>query len=209
MERIGPVEPPYGAEVAGLLEAMMPAGVPPLRLFRTLAHNPRILGKIRAGNLLDRGTLDRADRELAILRTCARCRSEYEWGVHVAVFGRRYGILEEKLAGTVSWDSRDARWSPRERAIVRLVDELHETSSLSDALFVEIESCFARDQIVELLVLVGFYHTISFVTNALAIECEASAERFPADAERDADDPADTRGLGKQRAPEADRTDRR
>ena len=75
MERIGPIESPYDPEVAEHLAAMMPPGVEPLRLFRTLAHNPRILSKIRAGNLLDRGALDRIVRELAILRTCARCRS--------------------------------------------------------------------------------------------------------------------------------------
>jgi 4-carboxymuconolactone decarboxylase len=180
VERIAPLEPPYAPEVAEHLAAMMPPGMEPLRLFRTLAHNPRILGKIRAGNLLDRGSLDRRDRELAILRTCARCRSEYEWGVHVSVFGRRYGISEDKLAGTVFWDARHPGWSPREGAIVRLADELHDTSGVSPEFWEELVSHFEPPQIVELLVLVGFYHTIAFVTNGLAIELEAEAERLPA-----------------------------
>jgi hypothetical protein len=64
--------------------------------------------------------------------------------------------------------------------IVRLVDELHDTSSLGDDLWKELEGAFEPDQIVELLVLTGFYHTISFVTNGLSIELEAGAERFPA-----------------------------
>ena len=179
MERIGPIEAPYDPNVAENLAAMMPPGVEPLRLFRTLAHNPRVLGKIRAGNLLDRGSIDRLDRELAILRTCARCRSEYEWGVHVAVFGRRYGIPEEKLAGTVLWDSKNPAWTAKERTIVRLVDELHETARVSDELWMELEEAFESSQIVELLVLIGFYHTISFVTNGLAIQREESGERFP------------------------------
>lgn len=179
MERIGPIESPYDPEVAEELAAMMPPGVEPLRLFRTLARNPRILRKIRSGNLLDRGALERIHRELAILRTCARCRSEYEWGVHVAVFGRRYGIPEDKLAGTALWDSQDPRWSQSERVIVRLADELHDTATVSNDLWAELESHFRPDQIVELLVLVGFYHTISFVTNGLSIELEEGGERFP------------------------------
>jgi len=179
VERIGVVEPPWAPDVAAQLAALMPPGVEPLRLFRTLAHNPRVLGKIRAANLLDRGSLARIDRELAILRTCARCRCEYEWGVHVAVFARRYGIPEDKLAGTVLWDARDARWTPRERAVVRLVDELHDAATASDAAWKELRASFQPDQIVELLVLVGFYHAISFVANALSIELEASATRFP------------------------------
>ncbi len=179
MERIAPLQAPYTVEVAETFAAMMPPGVEPLRLFRSLAHNPRILGKIRAGNLLDRGSIDRMDRELAILRCCARCGSEYEWGVHVVVFARRYGIPEDKISGTVTWEGRDARWTARERAIVRLVDELHDDASVSDALWSELQEFFANDQLVELLVLIGFYHTISFVTNALAIDLEANAARFP------------------------------
>jgi alkylhydroperoxidase family enzyme len=184
MERIAPLEPPYPADVARNLEAMMPPGVEPLGLFRTLAHNPRVLGKIRASNLLDRGSLERVDRELAILRTCARCRSEYEWGVHVAVFARRFGIPEEKIAGTVQWKAEDSRWSPHERAIVRLADELHDTARVGDDLWTELAETFEAEQIIELLVLVGFYHTISFVTNGLEIAAEERSERFPGGAPR-------------------------
>jgi len=180
MERLRPVEPPYAPEVSTHLAAMMPPGVEPLRLFRMLAHNPRVLAKIRASNLLDRGALDRVDRELAILRTCARCRSEYEWGVHVSVFARRYGIPDDKIAGTVLWGSEDPRWSGRERAIVRLVDELHATATLGPGPWSELAQLFEPDAIVELLVLVGFYHAISFVTNGLAIDLEPGGERFPA-----------------------------
>jgi len=179
VERVSPLEPPYDPHLADELAAMMPPGVPPLRLFRTLARNPRVLGRIRGGNLLDRGSIERPDRELAILRTCARCGSEYEWGVHVAFFARRFGISEQKIEGTLRWSWRDERWRPKERAILRLVDELHEGAALSDDAWRESTAHFATEQIVELLVLVGFYHTISFVTNALGIELEEFGERFP------------------------------
>jgi len=180
MERLPPVEPPYEPEVAETLAAMMPPGVEPLRLFRTLAHNPRVLGKIRAGNLLDRGSLERRDRELAILRTTARCGSEYEWGVHVSVFARRFGLTDETIAGTVHWDGDDPRWTPGERSIVRLVDALHDGAQVDLETWDDLDAAFAADQIVELLVLIGFYHTISFVTNALRIVLEPGGERFPA-----------------------------
>ena len=44
-----------------------------LHLFRTQAHNPRVLQRMFAGNLLDAGAIDQRTRELVILRTCARC----------------------------------------------------------------------------------------------------------------------------------------
>jgi 4-carboxymuconolactone decarboxylase len=181
-QRIAPLEPPYAPDVDDTLKAMMPPGVPPLRLFRTLAHNPRVLDKIRNGNLLDRGSIERRTRELVILRTCARCGSEYEWGVHVAIFAARFGLSEETVAGTREWHRDDPRWSEEERLLVELVDSLHEQARVSDALWARLAKRFDADAIVELVVLTGFYHTISFVTNALEIELEEAGAHFPAGA---------------------------
>jgi alkylhydroperoxidase family enzyme len=179
MPRILPLEPPYPPGVATALEAMMPPGVPPLRLFRTLAKNPRVLDKIRHGNLLDRGSLSQRDREIVILRTCARCGAEYEWGVHVAVFSARVGLTPEQVAATVGGDGSEAFWSESDRALIRLVDSLRATAHVDDALWAALSRHFDEAQCVELLVLVGFYHTISFVVNALRIDHEPAASRFP------------------------------
>ena len=42
MARIVPVEPPYSPENERLFRLVMPAGVEPLVLFRTLAQSPRV-----------------------------------------------------------------------------------------------------------------------------------------------------------------------
>src|SRR6185436_19771343 len=55
MIRIPPLAPPYAAAVAEDLEKLMPPGIPPIGLFRTLAHNPRVLRRVRKGGLLDPG----------------------------------------------------------------------------------------------------------------------------------------------------------
>jgi 4-carboxymuconolactone decarboxylase len=179
MERIPPLEPPYPPDVETTLSAMMPPGMEPLRLFRTLAHNPRVLEKIRSSNLLDRGSLDRKDREIVILRTTARCRAEYEWGVHVVAFARRFGITDEQIAGTVTAGASNPCWDPKERALIQLVDELHDTATLSEDLWNGLCRDFEPAQLVELIVLTGFYHTISFVIGALGVDLESGAERFP------------------------------
>lgn len=176
--RISPLDPPYEPELAAELARFMPPGIPPLRLFRTLAHNPRVLHKFRMGSLLDRGSIDRRDREIVILRTCARCGSEYEWGVHVAVFAERCGLTQAQVAALLHPGTEDARWSLRDRLLVRLADELHDLASISEPLWVELAHHFRADQLIELLVVAGFYHTVSFVTNALQIELEEAAPRF-------------------------------
>lgn len=177
--RLLPLDPPYAPEIADSLAAMMPPGVPPLRLFRTLAWNPRVLDKIRRGNLLDRGSLSRRDREIVILRTCARCGAEYEWGVHVAVFAEKVGISPRQVADTVAGEPSDASWSESDVALLGLVDALHDTARIDDARWTGLRRHFDEAQCVELLVLAGFYHTIAFVVNALGIEPEDAAARFP------------------------------
>ena len=86
MPRIAPAEAPYEAEIATALQRIMPPGVEPLVLFRTMARSPRVFQKMFAGGLLDKGPLSLRQREIVIDRTTARLGCEYEWGVHVAFF---------------------------------------------------------------------------------------------------------------------------
>jgi alkylhydroperoxidase family enzyme len=179
MTRLAPLDPPYGDAVAATLAEMMPPGVPPLLLFRTIAHNPRVLAKIRASNLLDRGSLERRHREIVILRTTARCGCEYEWGVHVSFFAERVGLGAAELAATVHGRPEDPVWSDAERTLIRLCDELHDDARISDALWQDLRKHWSDEQLVELVVLAGFYHTISFVVNGLGVELEDFAARLP------------------------------
>src|SRR5438067_11965158 len=99
--RLTPLDPPYEPDIARTLERMMGgAGVEPLALFRTVAHNPHVLDKFRSTGsyLLNFGTLDPREREIVILRTCARNGSTYEWGVHVAVYASDVGLTEEPVS---------------------------------------------------------------------------------------------------------------
>jgi alkylhydroperoxidase family enzyme len=130
------------------------------------------------GSLLDRGSIARRDREIVILRTCARCGSEYEWGIHVAVFAARCGLTPEEVAASLRTDTDHTPWSARDRLLVRLADELHDSASISEALWGELAGRFRADQLIELVVLAGFYHTVSFLTNAIQIEPEEAAPRF-------------------------------
>lgn len=177
--RLAPLEAPYDAELAEELALFTP-GVPPIALFRTLAHNPRVLRKFRLASLLDRGSLTLRQRELAILRTSWLCGSEYEWGVHVAFFAARAGISDAEVRATCAPEPPAGLFGTHDAAILRLCDALHAAASVDDALWAELARDFSSAQIVELLVLAGFYHTVAFATNALRIELEPGAPRFRA-----------------------------
>jgi alkylhydroperoxidase family enzyme len=182
MQRLTPLDPPYDPEVSRTLTRMMPPGQEPLNLFRTVAHNRHILDKLRSTGayLLNFGTLDPADRELVIQRTCARCGCEYEWGVHAAVFGTQVGLTGAKLAATATAAPSDSTWSEREALLVTLVDELHDTSTVSDATFAALATQYDEAQLVELVALAGQYHVVSYLANALGVGLENAGERFPA-----------------------------
>lgn len=177
--RIAPLEPPYSEAVAAALERIMPAGVAPLALFRTLAVNERVFLRLMAGGLLDRGSITLREREIVIDRTCARCGAEYEWGVHVAFFGARVGFTEREIAGTCATDPAASGFAPREQLLLRLADELHDTGRVSDALWQELRAVWGEAQLIELVALVGFYHLISFAANALRLPLEPYGARFP------------------------------
>src|SRR4051812_47964344 len=112
--RIASVEPPFAPDVEEHLQKLMPPGMDPLALFRVVAHNPRVLGRMRRGGLLDPGSITVRQREIVILRTTARCRSEYEWGVHAAFFAGAAELSEAQVTATIAGSASDPAWSPED-----------------------------------------------------------------------------------------------
>lgn len=177
--RIAPAPRPYEADIEETLARLMPPGVEPLVLFRTMAQSPRLFRRMMAGALLDKGSISLREREIAIDRTCARCKAEYEWGVHVAFFAEPAQFGAAEVAAIVHEDAEASCWSARERLIIRLVDQLHETSTIDAALWRELSEVFADEQILELLMLAGLYHMVSFIVNATRLPLESYSARFP------------------------------
>jgi alkylhydroperoxidase family enzyme len=176
--RISPVDPPYTPEVQAEFDKLM-RGAPPLLLFRTVARNPRVLQRMIAGSLLDRGSISLRSRELMILRTCARCGAEYEWGVHIAAFGSKARWTPAQIRSSVHGGAADGCWSVEEALIILLADQLHDTNQVDDALWTRLSAQFAVDQVVELIMLAGKYHAVSYLINAMGVQHEAFAPRFP------------------------------
>lgn len=177
--RIAPVDAPYQQSIAEDFKAIMPSGMPPLAIFRTIAHNPRVLHRMVLGNLLDRGSISLADRELVILRVCALTGAEYEWGVHVAGFASKAGFSAEQIAATNHRTIDSSLWQAQQQCVLKLADELFETQTLSDALWHDLAQHYSAEQLVELVILAGSYHSVSLVVNAFQIQNEGFAPEFP------------------------------
>jgi alkylhydroperoxidase family enzyme len=178
-QRIESLQAPYPQEVQDSFDIVMPAGMPPLNIFRTVARNPRVLSRMVRGGLLDKGSISAGDRELVILRACARCGAEYEWGVHVAAFAAHAGFSDEQLADTCQAPVDTSLWSEAQLLLLALVDELHDNAALPDPLWAELAQQFSEEQLVELVMLAGLYHAVSFVVNAFHVEQEEFTPGFP------------------------------
>lgn len=178
--RIAPAAAPFSPAVQAMLDKTMPAGVAPLVLFTTLARDERLFARFMGGGLLDRGHLSLRQREIIIHRVTGRCGSEYEWGVHAAFFAGRVGLDEAALAATVHGGADAACWSAPERLLIRLCDSVLAACNVDDALWAQLRADFSELALMEMLMLIGFYRTVSTLTNALRLPLEAFAQRFPA-----------------------------
>jgi alkylhydroperoxidase family enzyme len=181
--RITPLEAPYEAPIAAQLEQMMPAGTPPIVLFRALAKNLPMTEAMSSWGryeLSRRLSLTMRDREIVIDRTCGRCGCEYEWGVHVAFFAERVDLDRPQVESLVIGGPDDECWvDHRDRLLIRAVDSLHDHSDIDDDLWHELAIEFNQANLLDLLLLCGWYHAISFTARAARIPLEPGAPTFP------------------------------
>jgi alkylhydroperoxidase family enzyme len=179
MSRITPLEAPFSPEIQKQFDTIMPPGVDPLILFRTVATSERAWSKFRGGSLLDRGPLSLREREIAIDRTCARAGCEYEWGVHITFFAEKAGFDDAQIRATVLEGSDASCWTEEEQVLIAAIDALHERATLSDSEHSILLRYYSDDQILEIIQVCGFYRMVSYMANALKLPLEPFAKRFP------------------------------
>lgn len=111
--------------------------------------------------------VEQRDLELVILRSGRLCNSGYIWGEHVA-FGKKAGVTEEEIEWLVEGSGAKG-WNERDRALVRLAEELHETCHVSDETWAVVAGNFSDQQIIELISIIGSYHEVAYLYNAIRV----------------------------------------
>ncbi len=99
--------------------------------------------------------------------------------MHVAFFAKRVGFDDAQLRSLVEGGAGDACWQRDEALLLRFCDALHASCDLDDTLWSELRAHFSEEAMLELLLLAGFYRTVSYLTNALRLPLEPYAARFP------------------------------
>lgn len=174
--------PPLGpdertAEADELLGQVAMPDASASNIFTTLVRHPGLFrrwlpfaGKMLAGKLPPRL------RELAILRTGWRCRAQYEWGHHV-VLARAVGVTDEEIARVCAGPDAPG-WDETDALVVRAADELHDDACITDSTWRGLADRLDERQLIELVVLVGQYHLVSFTLNSLGVELEPGVPGF-------------------------------
>ena len=188
MARIEPLTAPYVPDVEAQLTRMMPPGVEPIGLFRTFARNMAMTTAMNGWGGYELGrtlSLSKRQREIVIDRVTARCGCEYEWGVHVAFFADAVGLSHEQVRSLTAGIPADDCWDdPVERVLIEAVDSLHDTSDVDDDLFSRLGAVLSDAQLLDLFMLTGWYHAISFCARAARVDLEPDAPTFEAFARR-------------------------
>jgi alkylhydroperoxidase family enzyme len=180
--RIGGLEPPHEPAVAAQLEKMMPPNVPPIALFRTVVKNLPMAEAMTlwGGYELSRSlSLSLRDREIVIDRTCVRCGCEYEWGVHVAFFAEKAHLDRDQIRSLTHGNADDPCWTAvRDRLLIRTVDALCDHRDIDNTLWRALRDQFDECEILDLTMLCGWYHAISFTARAARVPLEAGSPTF-------------------------------
>jgi len=142
-----------------------------LNIFTTLGRHPELFRRwISFGGTLLSGQLPGRLRELAILRTAVRAQAEYEWAHH-APTAAQLGVTEQELAA-LRRPLADHPWADEERELLRAVDEMHDTWTLSDHNWAGVHGRLGDAGSIELVMLVGQYHLVALMLRTLHIEIE-------------------------------------
>ncbi|HEU5107500.1 MAG TPA: hypothetical protein VFT95_02895, partial [Micromonosporaceae bacterium] len=95
------------------------------------------------------------------------------------VFAERAGLNPDQIRSLVHGGGADDCWTAqRDRLLIELADQLHERSDVDDELWDELAGSFTEEQLLDLLALCGWVHTISYLTRGVRVEPEPGLPSF-------------------------------
>ncbi|MEW2115644.1 carboxymuconolactone decarboxylase family protein [Streptomyces sp. NPDC005474] len=145
-----------------------------INLYRVLGHAPQSVEQIaRLGAaLFTQGGLSAVERELLILTYATGFRSEYEWAQHVPI-SRAVGVTDEQRAALRRADHDSAVFTPAQRALVAFASAVADGPLVDDIRYARLREHYDEEQVVETLILAGFYFLVARVCTVLDVEIDA------------------------------------
>jgi len=141
-----------------------------------LAQNPALTRPFLEYNrhLMFFSSLTPRVRELVTLYVAWTCKSEYEWLSHVRE-GLRIGLSDDDIEA-VKLGPASPHWNEFECNLMRLVDEMRDSYTISDETWAALSSHFDTRGMMDLIFTIGNYVMFSSILNGMRVQPEAGAE---------------------------------
>lgn len=177
--RIAPEAAPDEEQSGLLSKTLITPDSEPLNLFRVLVRYPELMKRVNAlgGMFMAHSSLPSREREIVILRVSWSSGCEYEFAQHAPI-GRRAGLTQEEIdllgrpVDAGDWDEEDA-------ALIRLTDEIVQDLEVSDETWDLVSRRHDVNQMMELVLLAGYYQMLAAFLQTLRVPLEEGSERFP------------------------------
>jgi len=170
--RIAPLSEEEAAPLLG-------EGTRPLNIFLTMAKNEGLSNAFMhlGGYLLGRRlTVPRREREIVILRVGWRSGSDYEFGQHT-VIGKHVGLTDDEIV-RLATESLDG-WNDDDAPLVAMADELCADNVVGDATWARLAQRWSEQQLLDLVVLAGFYRLVSGFLRTVGVQREPQTPGWP------------------------------
>lgn len=155
------------AEVTDML-ARLPA---PANIFNMMAHAETCLKPVMklGGTLLGKLELAPKLRELCLLHAVKLAGGEYEWVQHVPI-ARDLGCSQAQIDALERGDDGAACFDAQEQAALRFTREAVTRNAASEAALANAREHLSDREVVELILMIGFYTMLARLTETLGVE---------------------------------------
>jgi 4-carboxymuconolactone decarboxylase len=96
------------------------------------------------------------------------------------MFGDVVGLSRDQLDALATEPADSAAFDERTRKLVTAVDELYDEATLDAETWRGLQQLYSDAQLLEFVILTGWYRTLSTVITSVELSPEPWAERFPA-----------------------------
>lgn len=179
--RVRPLpETEWTTEQRAVVESYVPLGTPK-HVVGVWLRAPELAESVQPFyryTLLD-STLSRRHRAIVILRTAWLAQSASLWADHAA-YALAAGLSTRELHQIAAGPGADG-WNGFESRLIGLVDELFINSSVSDATWAAVSAEYDVYNMVDAVMTVAEFTTLSVLLNSLGVQPEPGLPRLPLD----------------------------
>ena len=143
----------------------------PANIFNMMAHAETCLKPVMklGGALLGKLQLDPMLRELCLLHAVKLEGGDYEWVQHVPI-ALHLGAAQAQIDALAKGDDKAGCFSALEKAALTFTREVVVDAKASAAALSELRKHLSEREVVELILMSGFYITLARLTETLGVE---------------------------------------